>query len=464
MSTEVGGLGYEQRVPWREIKEWPELMLVLRQPFSTAATDRMAPYLYQQLFDCSRIEPGKHIALSRALTNPWLARATRLRQLGILPHPEDLLSRDTVLETPMQRISLPRFQLFDNRRLTHSLLVAYQARLAAQALNLSPEDQALVAAAGLQHDLGHAALSHVGDIVLDQLDGTDHETRSVNTLMPNYEGVARGVHDTLDSERKTELDKFLSELAAIMTEKPGLGQIIKVIDTASYLQVDSLEAGLDIGAASLVSQFGTNIHLDQSTGLLRVNAEGQAAIVDLLNARRRAYARLYTHPYSLIAEAMHVKGLKRLIQGGIITRDDLKTKGDDDIYGAILTEALLDPVSGQLFGGFFPAATTVSRGIYQPIDYFPPVDVEGMNLEVVETKVQKNLGIAREDFVVVLPQDPGRKTVQVITVNNSGNEGVEELRATDSRTYHPLQDRVIIAARNDAAAKIKGKDFGFTIS
>lgn len=459
MSTEVGGLGYEQRVPWREMKEWPELMLVLRQPFSTAATDRMAPYLYQQLFDYSRIESGKYIALSRALTNPWLARAARLRQLGILPHPEDLLRNDTVEENPMQRISLPRFQLFDHRRLTHSLLVAHQARLAARALNLSPEDQSLIAAAGLQHDLGHAALSHVGDVVLDQLDGTNHETRSVNTLMPNYEGATQTAYPLLTSERQSKLDEFLAELAGIMTEKPGLGQIIKVIDTASYLQVDSLEAGIDFGAASLISQFGTNIHLDQGAGLLRVNAEGKAAIVDLLNTRRRAYAQLYTHPYSLIAEAMHIMGLKRLIQGGIITQTDLKTKGDDDVYGAILAEALLDPVSGQLFGGFFPAATTISRGIYQPVDYFPPADLGGMSLGAVETKVQNNLGLAPEDFVVVLPQNPGRKTIQVMTEIN----GIEELKATDSTIYHPLQGQVIVAARNDVAAKMGDRQTGFAI-
>lgn len=396
---------------------------VIRRGFSTARTDASSIYYYDEIQMWIHDHPEESEATRLALKSPFLVRTAGLRQLGFHPDPTDLklLEEQISITAAVEGITALSRKLFDHRRLTYILKVSADGRIAVSNLGLPPEQQNLFLTAALSHDNGHATFSHVGDTAVRYFIDSTHEQRSV--------AIMRRIIPTPINDK----------IQAIVEEKTGLGQILRVMDTLTYLQWDAEEAGMiELGLPILLPLFGRHIQLDGKTGLLSVDAEGKAALQQLLDVRKTAYGLLYTHPFSLIVEAMHVKGLKLLIEMKAISLEDLLTRDDDYVYSAFQANSSRDPRIAHLFGAFNTAATTISRGPYRPIDWLPLNQLGDVRPADLEKKIELNLGMDPADFVVSFPQ-PTDKVIKVLT-----EAGEEDLQGI-SRPHHLLQESVIVS-------------------
>lgn len=238
--------------------------------------------------------------------------------------PRDRLIIDLIDSAEFQRlrrihqlgVSYFTFQGAEGSRFTHSVGVMHIAR---QLINLlkdkSPqveEDEPLLLATALLHDLGHGPYSHVTEKIL----GYDHEDWScriiegnteVNAVLkaynPNYPQWIKAIL------KKTHKPKYISDLVSSQLD----------CDRFDYLLRDSYLTGTAYGLFAL-HRILSSMEIDQDTQRIVVAGEkGQAAVEDYLFARSSMYQQVYYHRKNLAARAL----LSRLIKRARLLKDSI---------------------------------------------------------------------------------------------------------------------------------------------
>lgn len=400
-----------------------------------AITDRLARPLYIDILRWAELNSEFSQPILIGLSTEEFRRTALLSQLGYHPDPMDLnrimdeVERGTRTKDhiAIERLNKVEVQPYKHTRFTHSLFTASNAIKIGENLRLDPKSIALFAVAALFHDVGHAPLSHVGNEVLSYYGSDDHEVRSAEIVHSLY-GV-----------------DYANQLEKIISEGLGLGQILKVLDTWAYLKIDLSEAGIEKDLPDIPNIFGQHITIDQETGILKVDEVGEKAIIDLLEIRSDAYGLLYTHPNSLIVEAMHKKAIRRLIDRGKITIEEFMAEIDQNIYDLLLHDSMGDRLAGDLFGGFHIEPTLISNGVYYPVGIIDSEYFNGKNADEIDEFIQQELrdlgmDIDPNDIVVATPQAPNSKVIEV--TRETTRERVK-LKAEVSE-YSKQQGKVLI--------------------
>ena len=125
-------------------------------------------------------------------------------------------------------------------RLTHTLEVAQIARTIARALNLNED---LTEAIALGHDLGHTPFGHVGEEVLNELQGFSHSKQSLR-VVDVLENEGQGLN--LSHEVRMGILSHSKPKEAMLvqgsTEETVESQIVRLADSVAYINHDTADA------------------------------------------------------------------------------------------------------------------------------------------------------------------------------------------------------------------------------
>jgi len=224
----------------------------------------------------------------------------------------------------------------NHSRIEHCLGVSHVAGRMADSLGLSPEDRALVMAAGLLHDVGHGPFSHTLEHVLSSELAVDHMHLTQRIITGEDDNVAPDERKAFpDVPRIAEvLEKHgikPSRVAALIrglgpeaeqgrlhdfsrpkrAERKVLYQIIHSAidaDQVDYLIRDAHYTGVALGVIDVNRLMQT---LVLCNGEMAVDRKGLPALEGILVARGLMYSSVYFHKTVRIAEQMVARAVER---------------------------------------------------------------------------------------------------------------------------------------------------------
>ncbi len=227
----------------------------------------------------------------------------------------------------------------NHTRLEHSLGTSYIATEISNALGLDEEEQRMLTAAALLHDIGHGPFSHVIEGVVTETTGKDHMDITMDIIRGDYDPINGEIRGSIHGKRVVDIledyDLEPEEVAELIREteperigvdgtlpvqegqsffkdeKSYLKQIIHGTvdaDQIDFLLRDSYYTGVAHGVIDIDRIMKTLVlhHND-----VVIDIRGIAAIEGLLVARMLMYTSVYFHKTTRIAEQMLSRGLER---------------------------------------------------------------------------------------------------------------------------------------------------------
>ena len=229
------------------------------------------------------------------MDNPQFQRLRRIKQLGL--------------------ISLI-YPGANHTRFEHSIGTMHIASKLADKLDLNQEDKELVRISALLHDIGHGPFSHVSEGVLS----FPHEE------LTKYVIENTAIRDIV--EKKFDIDKIIE----IINGEGKFGPIVSGeldADRMDYLLRDSHYTGVAYGIIDY-ERIISNINLNKQ---LSLDIKGVQAAEGALVSRYFMYPSVYQHHTTRIVNSMFRRGLKKLIDRGVINENDMYKYDDADIIG-----------------------------------------------------------------------------------------------------------------------------------
>lgn len=229
------------------------------------------------------------------MDNPQFQRLRRIKQLGL--------------------ISLI-YPGANHTRFEHSIGTMHIASKLADKLDLNQKDKELVRISALLHDIGHGPFSHVSEGVLS----FPHEE------LTKYVIKNTAIRDIV--EKKFDIDKIIE----IINGEGKFGPIVSGeldADRMDYLLRDSHYTGVAYGIIDyerIISNINLNKHLS-------LDIKGVQAAEGALVSRYFMYPSVYQHHTTRIVNSMFRRGLKKLIDSGVINENDMYKYDDADIIG-----------------------------------------------------------------------------------------------------------------------------------
>ncbi|MDW7731000.1 MAG: HD domain-containing protein [Methanolobus sp.] len=264
----------------------------------------------------------------------------------------------------------------NHTRFEHSIGTMHMASVIGRSLELEQEDIRKIRAAGLLHDVGHPAFSHVVEGVLKRdvslqpiIDGVHfikHEafTRQIiSVLLPEDKAIAKYVEKEFD----TDPHAFFREISKIATgdtsllERPYLAQIISDdvdADRIDFLLRDSYHTGVSFGmidvdqiVRSLMIRNG-NVVLGSSEGSGYDEDMALTAAESMLISRAHHYTAIIHNPKTQASRMMLLRALEDALKEFGRKNGTKRTRGevvrffteynDDDLLGFIRSHASED--------------------------------------------------------------------------------------------------------------------------
>lgn len=229
------------------------------------------------------------------MDNPQFQRLRRIKQLGL--------------------ISLI-YPGANHTRFEHSIGTMHIASKLADKLDLNQADKELVRISALLHDIGHGPFSHVSEGVLS----FPHEE------LTKYVIKNTAIRDII--EQKFDIDKIIE----IINGEGKFGPIVSGeldADRMDYLLRDSHYTGVAYGVIDyerIISNINLNKHLS-------LDIKGVQAAEGALVSRYFMYPSVYQHHTTRIVNSMFRRGLKKLIDSGVINENNMYKYDDADIIG-----------------------------------------------------------------------------------------------------------------------------------
>lgn len=310
-------------------------------------------------------------------------------------------------------------------RHSHSELNAEIAKFAGVKLQLPIEDIKISMASAWLHDIGHAALCHVSDPVLEKHGFGNHEERTVRAIADKTGAIYKIL-------QKYGVDP--SKVIETIREKGYLGSIQSFSDTLSYLIIDSMAVRKPIfedQGAELISNLRG---IDKERGLLIV--ESPELWRQVLEKRAEMMRDVYLHPLNRRNRAATRVLIEMAAKYKCIPLEQIVKGTDMNIELNIQSLVQFDP------GAALMAGKTRNDPILE--DYnniwglrYGPVDSDEWEAKMFATKgemseyisnvvLQELIVEALEQTIIVSPFDYTQKK---ITVLPEGSEKTVTLKA-----------------------------------
>jgi hypothetical protein len=299
-----------------------------------------------------------------------------------------------VLDSPqMQRLRFVRqlgttyltFPSAHHSRFEHSLGTYFLTKEICQRIIEDEEDLRHVILAGLLHDVGHSAFSHVSEPVVRRITGKSHEEIGIDKVRNGP--LAEILEKQGYSVKKT---------CDLLAEKNRLGAVVwgdLGTDRIDYLLRDSYFCGV----------YFSGIDAQRLTKVMKISPEGlvipykdvSAVAESLLVSRHLMKTSIYTHHSVRIARDMLRKSLCECISKEIIGVYDLVDGADDFVLFSLVKS------------GDYLAKRVSQRKLYKRAYEMDFNQVNSKVLCELEDKLCDGLG--SENFVICLPETQSSK-------------------------------------------------------
>ena len=205
-------------------------------------------------------------------------------------------------------------------RFEHSLGVCHVAGQLAREVELPEEDQTVVRAAALMHDIGHGPFSHVSEAVLDERNGVRNVHEAISVAIMRTDGQ---LHAALG------MDLCLRAADLVGHEGSFAGRSVardivsgpSDADKLDYLLRDSYFAGVNYGEYDLPRLIDTAVAIEEPgevASYLGFDADGLWAVEGLLLARHHMHRQVYGHKTRVSTDIMVQRALNLGLDDGII--------------------------------------------------------------------------------------------------------------------------------------------------
>jgi HD superfamily phosphohydrolase len=272
----------------------------------------------------------------------------------------------------------------------------------ADSVGLESGDKQLASVAGLLHDLGHTAFSHLGD----EIDGVeDHVIRTTKIIA------------------KTEISDILSEegidfkeVNQIIMGEHKLGPLVSGDldgDRLDYLVRDAHYTGVSTG----VDMGRLIATMSMSDSNLVIKEGGLPAVEALLTARSTMYPTVYFHPFVRGAELMLVRATNHAISSNHFTKEDFINFTDHKL----LSE--LDKAGGlsKEIENNFEKRNIAKRALSLTKEQAENSGLEKSKRGQYEADIASKLGVSASEIYVDIPPLPVVPGLKAKILKNDGN-------------------------------------------
>ena len=296
-------------------------------------------------------------------------------------------------------------------RYDHSELLAEMAIYTGITIGLPMIDVRHSMTAGWFHDVGHSGFSHCGDELLVKYGYPNHEERAREKIFREAK--------TLENQG-IDLEKIID----IIYEKGELGVLQKMLDTLSYLVLDSgmMKNALydDHGLRVLSTIKGVE------DGLLVV--KDVSMVQELLDFRGQMYQDVYYHPFNKMMDESRRRLMTIMMREWLIEEEQI-VEGDDHILGNYIQSMVQEDRGAAMMAGRMTSIPMFKRGkdLYSFSIGFIPEEWERKGFDS-EEEVNNYLWGRRlderamEQAFVTEPFDYTKKTLKVRGVDGEVHE------------------------------------------
>ena len=217
-------------------------------------------------------------------------------------------------------------------RFEHCMGAAHIAGNVAEVLG---EDPAQLRAAGLCHDLGHGAFSHVSEMVYEELTGREHIHESISAaIVQHHKPVAKALGKDL-SKWVAELLSGTGHGANRSFERDVIAGPAD-IDKLDYLLRDSHYCGVNYGRFDMHKVVESMRKTADIQGTyLGFDHEGIYAVEELLLARYHMHRQVYGHRTRVATDKMLIRSMLFGVEEGLLPRLVFEPpEAPDDAYVA----------------------------------------------------------------------------------------------------------------------------------
>ncbi len=223
-------------------------------------------------------------------------------------------------------------------RYQHSELLAEQIKFAGVRLGLPVEEIKILISSAWLHDIGHPALSHVGDELLKKKGRGDHESRAIKLITDEKGNIFRAL-------KKHGIEP--QRIAETIKEDGHLGSLQSICDTLSYLVIESDMLGKHIYDDAGVGLIGDLAGIDKKKNLIVVKTPDLWK--KFLENRAKLMKEVVLHPKCRKSRAAIRQLLFLAIDEQAITLEQLE-KGSDEIITNLQSQVQND-VKAAVFSG-----------------------------------------------------------------------------------------------------------------
>ena len=200
---------------------------------------------------------------------------------------------------------------------------------------ISTQDQQIVRAAALLHDIGHYPFSHA----LEEIGVTDHEEMARPLIT---EGVVGAI---LREHLGEEAPAAVFALIAGHSDSPLQGLISGSIDLdkIEYLKRDATMCGVPYGEIDVDRLLNSLLLVrpaDRPNGIIGVHEKGLSALESLLFAKYQMYRNVYWHHAVRSATAMYKRLVAVAIDSGAVSADRVARFTDEGLLVHLDTPTL----------------------------------------------------------------------------------------------------------------------------
>lgn len=191
-------------------------------------------------------------------------------------------------------------------RMEHSLGVAHLALLYSRLAQLEDQDEMLVVAAALLHDIGHAPLSHSIEALFKERFGLDHHGAGVQIILGRApRGLGRDIQSALSREG-LDATRVIQLLQGLLEDSPHNFLFSHPINIDTMEAINRSETYIKTTPASPTPDFILRALLDPLSH--------QGALDGFWNLKDQVYLRLIQSSVGLLADHISTQYVRRHIE------------------------------------------------------------------------------------------------------------------------------------------------------
>jgi len=290
----------------------------------------------------------------------------------------------------------------NHTRHEHCMGTSHVVGKMADSVGLESGDKQLASVAGLLHDLGHTAFSHLGD----EIDGVEDHVIRTTKIITETEISGILSEEGIDFKEVNQIIMGEHKLGPLVSGDLDGDRLDYLVRDAHYTGVST---GVDMGR--LIAT------MSMSDSNLVIKEGGLPAVEALLTARSTMYPTVYFHPFVRGAELMLVRATNHAISSNQFTKENFINFTDHKL----LSE--LDKARGlsKEIVNNFENRNIVKRALSLTKEQVENSGLEKSKRDQYEADIASKLGVSASEIYVDIPPLPVVPGLKAKILKNDGN-------------------------------------------